>query len=219
MNPACPSPAAPQSLVLTPPPIPARQPPQGGEHGQADHRLQLGPRRWAACGRGAAPAPAACLRPCARAPRPACTIRAGPCCPPSARPRAAHVADVDPRTATTRPRSTLAGTSCSTWTGVRLSDVLRLCGIKSLEEGARHVCFRGPKGELGCGAWGGARRKAAGGCRGSSVVGRAAGRTVRRARSCSAPAGFRRSPGMPAPAAPELQASCPRATTAPTAPL
>jgi nitrate reductase (NAD(P)H) len=41
-----------------------------------------------------------------------------------------------------------AGTSCSTWTGVRLSDVLARCGVKSMAEGARHVWFRGPKGEL-----------------------------------------------------------------------
>ena len=41
-----------------------------------------------------------------------------------------------------------AGTSCSTWTGVRLADVLRACGVKSMEQGARHVCFRGPKGAL-----------------------------------------------------------------------
>jgi hypothetical protein len=39
-----------------------------------------------------------------------------------------------------------AGTSCSTWTGVRLSDVLARCGVKSMAEGARHVWFRGPKG-------------------------------------------------------------------------
>ncbi|KAI7840579.1 hypothetical protein COHA_005732 [Chlorella ohadii] len=41
-----------------------------------------------------------------------------------------------------------AGTSCSTWTGVRVSDLLRLCGVKGMEEGAQFVCFRGPKGEL-----------------------------------------------------------------------
>ena len=26
--------------------------------------------------------------------------------------------------------------------------VLRLCGVSSPEQGARHVCFRGPRGEL-----------------------------------------------------------------------
>ncbi len=40
-----------------------------------------------------------------------------------------------------------AGTSCSTWTGVRVSDLLRLCGVKGMEEGAQFVCFRGPKGK------------------------------------------------------------------------
>lgn len=41
-----------------------------------------------------------------------------------------------------------AGTSCGLWTGVRLADVLRHCGIKAEAAGARNVCFRGPKGEL-----------------------------------------------------------------------
>nr|ACF22999.1 nitrate reductase [Chlorella vulgaris] len=41
-----------------------------------------------------------------------------------------------------------AGTGCSTWTGVRVCDLLQLCGMKSMAEGALHVCFRGPKGEL-----------------------------------------------------------------------
>ncbi|KAL4420574.1 hypothetical protein ABPG75_010230 [Micractinium tetrahymenae] len=41
-----------------------------------------------------------------------------------------------------------AGTSCSTWTGVRLCDLLRLVGIRTPAAGAKHVCFRGPKGEL-----------------------------------------------------------------------
>lgn len=45
-----------------------------------------------------------------------------------------------------------AGTSCGLWTGVRLSDVLRHAGIKRAEQGARYVCFRGPKGELPQGA-------------------------------------------------------------------
>jgi nitrate reductase (NAD(P)H) len=40
-----------------------------------------------------------------------------------------------------------AGTSCSTWTGVRLSDVLNACGIDRYGR-ARYVCLRGPKGEL-----------------------------------------------------------------------
>ena len=39
-----------------------------------------------------------------------------------------------------------SGTGCSTWTGVRLADVLAACGVKSPAEGAGHVCFRGPKG-------------------------------------------------------------------------
>jgi DMSO/TMAO reductase YedYZ molybdopterin-dependent catalytic subunit len=33
----------------------------------------------------------------------------------------------------------------SHWTGVRLGDLLRRAGVK---QGARHVCFRGPTGEL-----------------------------------------------------------------------
>nr|ABP97095.1 nitrate reductase [Chlorella vulgaris] len=41
-----------------------------------------------------------------------------------------------------------SGTGCSTWTGVRVSDLLQRCGMKTPKEGARHVCFRGPKGEL-----------------------------------------------------------------------
>ena len=41
-----------------------------------------------------------------------------------------------------------AGTSCSTWTGVRLCDLLRLCGIYTMDQGAQFVCFRGPKGAL-----------------------------------------------------------------------
>ena len=40
-----------------------------------------------------------------------------------------------------------SGTSCSTWTGVRVSDLLTLCGVKDMDQGAHHVCFRGPKGE------------------------------------------------------------------------
>lgn len=41
-----------------------------------------------------------------------------------------------------------AGTSTGVWTGVRLADVLRHCGMKSAEEAANYVCFRGPKNEL-----------------------------------------------------------------------
>jgi nitrate reductase (NAD(P)H) len=41
-----------------------------------------------------------------------------------------------------------AGTSCSTWTGVRLGDVLKACGVRSAEQGAAHVRMRGPLGEL-----------------------------------------------------------------------
>lgn len=35
--------------------------------------------------------------------------------------------------------------SCKTLTGVRLGDLLRHVGVVF---GAKHVCFRGPKGEL-----------------------------------------------------------------------
>ncbi|KAG1677417.1 hypothetical protein FOA52_001872 [Chlamydomonas sp. UWO 241] len=38
--------------------------------------------------------------------------------------------------------------STSYWTGVRLRDLLLAAGVKTPEEGAHHVCFRGPKGEL-----------------------------------------------------------------------
>lgn len=41
-----------------------------------------------------------------------------------------------------------AGTSTGVWTGIRLADVLRHCGMKSVEQGANYVCFRGPKNEL-----------------------------------------------------------------------
>lgn len=41
-----------------------------------------------------------------------------------------------------------AGTSTGVWTGIRLADVLRHCGMKSAEQGANYVCFRGPKNEL-----------------------------------------------------------------------
>ncbi len=41
-----------------------------------------------------------------------------------------------------------AGTACGRWTGVRLADVLRACGMRGAEQGARYVCFRGPKNEL-----------------------------------------------------------------------
>lgn len=44
-----------------------------------------------------------------------------------------------------------AGTSCSTWTGIRLGDILKACGL-ALTDGPdshdRHVSFRGPQGEL-----------------------------------------------------------------------
>lgn len=40
-----------------------------------------------------------------------------------------------------------SGTSCSTWTGVRLSDILDQCGIDRYGR-AKYVCMRGPKGEL-----------------------------------------------------------------------
>lgn len=39
-------------------------------------------------------------------------------------------------------------TSCTYWTGARLSDVLRYAETKSPSEGAHYVCFRGPLGEL-----------------------------------------------------------------------
>lgn len=41
-----------------------------------------------------------------------------------------------------------AAVSTSYWTGVRLCDVLRLCGAYTPQEGARHVCFRGVEKEL-----------------------------------------------------------------------
>lgn len=41
-----------------------------------------------------------------------------------------------------------AGTSCSQWTGVRLAEVLRHCGMQGPERKANYVCFRGPKHEL-----------------------------------------------------------------------
>jgi nitrate reductase (NAD(P)H) len=41
-----------------------------------------------------------------------------------------------------------AGTSCSTWTGVRLTDLLQHCGMQGQQQGAHCVCFRGPKHEL-----------------------------------------------------------------------
>jgi len=40
-----------------------------------------------------------------------------------------------------------SGTSCSTWTGVRLGDVLAACGVDPNGPG-QYVCMRGPKGEL-----------------------------------------------------------------------
>lgn len=41
-----------------------------------------------------------------------------------------------------------SATSCTTWTGVRMSDLLRMAGVKSAAQGAKYVCFRGIKGEL-----------------------------------------------------------------------
>jgi len=41
-----------------------------------------------------------------------------------------------------------SGTSCSTWTGVRLADVLAACNIDPSSETSQYVCMRGPKGEL-----------------------------------------------------------------------
>lgn len=41
-----------------------------------------------------------------------------------------------------------SGNGCSTWTGIRLGDVLNACRIKTFEEGAKYVWMRGPKGEL-----------------------------------------------------------------------
>lgn len=38
--------------------------------------------------------------------------------------------------------------STTEWTGVRLRDLLLKAGVKTPEEGANYVCFRGPKGEL-----------------------------------------------------------------------
>ena len=45
-----------------------------------------------------------------------------------------------------------AGTSCSQWTGIRLSDVVQHCGMQGPEKAANYVCFRGPKHELPQGA-------------------------------------------------------------------
>ncbi|CAD7697183.1 unnamed protein product [Ostreobium quekettii] len=39
-------------------------------------------------------------------------------------------------------------TSCTYWTGVRLCDILKHAGVKSPDQGAHFVCYRGPKGEL-----------------------------------------------------------------------
>lgn len=39
-------------------------------------------------------------------------------------------------------------TGCSYWTGVRLGDLLKAAGIKTPEDGAHYVSFRGPLGEL-----------------------------------------------------------------------
>eukprot|EP00954_Amorphochlora_amoebiformis_P000066 5291-Amorphochlora_amoeboformis.AAC.1 len=45
-----------------------------------------------------------------------------------------------------------AAHATSVWKGVRLSTVLKHCGIKTPAEGAKFVCFRGPKKELPKGA-------------------------------------------------------------------
>lgn len=42
--------------------------------------------------------------------------------------------------------------STSYWTGVRLSDLLKMAGAKGPAQGGKHVCFCGPKGELPKGA-------------------------------------------------------------------
>jgi len=41
-----------------------------------------------------------------------------------------------------------AAHATSVWKGVRLSTLLKECGLKTKEEGAKFVCFRGPKKEL-----------------------------------------------------------------------
>ena len=41
-----------------------------------------------------------------------------------------------------------AGTSTGYWTGVRLCELLKACGVKTPAKGAKHIAFRGPKGEL-----------------------------------------------------------------------
>jgi len=41
-----------------------------------------------------------------------------------------------------------AGLATNLWTGVRLSDILKLAGAKCKAEGAGHVCFKGPDKEL-----------------------------------------------------------------------
>lgn len=38
--------------------------------------------------------------------------------------------------------------STTYWTGVRLCDLLRFCGVKKPSQGARHVVFAGVDGEL-----------------------------------------------------------------------
>ena len=41
-----------------------------------------------------------------------------------------------------------AGVSTGYWTGVRLCELLKACGILKPSDGAKHIAFRGPKGEL-----------------------------------------------------------------------
>ena len=41
-----------------------------------------------------------------------------------------------------------AGTSTCYWTGVKFCDLMKVCGIKTPAQGAKHIAFRGPKGEL-----------------------------------------------------------------------
>lgn len=38
--------------------------------------------------------------------------------------------------------------ACSYYTGARLSDVLKMAKVRSIEQGARFVCYSGPEGEL-----------------------------------------------------------------------
>lgn len=140
-----------------------REPAQGGEHGEADNRLQLGPGRCVrnSCQprsmrpmlplpRGGVAAQTrswalALLSPLPPSPiQPPHASPALPPCPPSSlHPASPPLPPLPPSTLHRPP----AGTGCSTWTGVRLCDLLRLVGIRTPAAGAKHVCFRGPKGE------------------------------------------------------------------------